>query len=188
MMEPETKRKILFWIGVTVASILVVVVFSSISFIGQFYRYRDDMYRFSINFPRRWAYAVHPQPNGGAFAVVRPYEKGEEGFRETVNITVQTLPADIATLKDLTNTVVAQMKAVFNNIKVEVSAPSQMGERKAWMVIFSAEKPDAVKIMTVWTIRDAEKAYILTYMARTENFQKYLPLVEYMQKSFKTFK
>ncbi len=187
-MEAAKKKKILFWIAITVGCGILIVVLWYLSFIGQFHRYRDDMYKFTIRFPREWQYAVHPQPGGGAFAVYRPYHRGEEGFRETVNITVQPLPANIATIRDLTNTVEAQMKAVFNNLKVDQSVPILFGERRGWMVIFSVEKPDAVKIMTVWTIRDAEKAYILTYMARTENYSKYLPLVEYMIKTFKTIK
>ena len=186
-MEAEKKRKILFWLAFSVGCGILIMAFAYFSFIGQFHRYRDDMYKFAIKFPRRWQYVVHPMP-GGAFAAYRPYNKGEEGFRESVNISIQVLPANIATVKDLTQTVLDQMKAVFNNLKVEQSAPILFGERRGWMVIFSCEKPDAVKIMTVWTIRDAEKAYILTYMARTENYPKYFPLVEYMIKSFKTIK
>ncbi len=185
-MEAATKRKILTWIAIGVGCCILTAGFWYLSFIGQFYPYRDDMYKFRIKFPRKWQYVVHPMP-GGAFAVYKPFVAGQEGFRDTVNVSVQDLPANIATIKDLTNTVLNQMKAVFNNLKVEISQPAMLGERKAWMVVFSADKPDPMKILTVWTIRDAEKAYIVTYIARAGTYQESLPLVEYMMKTFKTF-
>lgn len=186
-MEAETKRKILFWIATSLGVILVGLVFWYFSYIGQYHRYRDDMYKFTISFPKRWAYKIHPEP-GGAILFIAPQERVDETFTATINVAVQVLPSNIASLRDLTETVTKQMKGVFNNLTVEKSVPVQMGERKAWMMVFSAEKPEPIKILTVWTIRDAEKAYILTYLTKTPTYPKYLPFVEYMMKSFKTFK
>lgn len=186
-MEAEKKRKILFWIAITIGCILLGVFFSYFSFIGQFHRYRDDMYKFTIKFPKRWEYKVHPMP-GGAILFKVPNATGEVGFSETINIAVQDLPRNIATLRELTDTVRIQMQSVFTNLTVEQSVPVQMGDRKAWLMVFAAEKPDAVRIYTAWTIKDADKAYILTYIARTPYYAEYLPLVQYMMKTFKTFK
>jgi len=183
-MEAETKRKILKWIGISLACILCGLIFWYFSFQGQFHRYRDDMYKFSIKFPKAWAYKVHPEP-GGAILFVAPKTRVTDEFTATINVAVQNLPPEVATLRDVTETVTKQMKATFTNLTIEQSVPAMLGSRKAWMMVFSTTEPEAIKIVTAWTIRDADKAYILTYLTKTPNHPKYISLFQHMMKTFK---
>lgn len=183
-MEVETKRKILMWIGITLGCILCGLIFWYFSFQGQFHRYRDDKYNFAVKFPKAWSYKVHPEP-GGAILLVAPKVRISDEFTATINVAVQNLPPEVATLRDVTETVTNQMKTTFTNLTVEQSVPAMLGARKAWMMVFSTKEPEAIKIATVWTIRDAEKAYILTYLTKTETYPKYLPLFLHMMKTFK---
>ncbi len=182
-MEQETKKKILTGIIIAAAVLLFAAFVFFLAFIGRFNRYNDGLYGFSVDYPRRWQKIVHPQPNG-AVVFISPKTTALDVFQENVNISVEDVPSELASLKSFSDKIVLQMTKVFNNIKIEESKPYNLGSRKGYRLVFSALKPD-YKVLTVWAIKSGEKAYILSYIAATKQYPQYLPLVEEMIKSFK---
>ena len=178
-MEQRHKKAIL--IGVCAAA--GAGMLWGLAWLGKFDVYKDKTYGFSIEYPRRWQKVVAPQP-GAAVVFVSPKENPQDRFQENVNITVQNVPAEIATLEDFSDRAVLQMTKVFKNIKVAETKDITFGQRRGRQVVFVAEKPDAITILTVWALKGADKAYILTYMAATRSYSTYLPLVQEMIRSF----
>jgi eukaryotic-like serine/threonine-protein kinase len=183
-MERQTRKKILVWIAVSLGAVLVGASLAYLAYIGQFSRYLDRSYGFFIKYPRLWERIEHPQP-GGAVIFVSPKETPVDSFRESVNISVTDVPPDLTGLKEFSDKAILQMTKSFSNIKMIESKEVMFGDRKGYKVLFSAEKPDPINVLTVWTIRRGEKAYILTYMAASRHYKTYLNLVEFMIKSFR---
>jgi len=179
-----TKKTILIAIAITAGVLLLFAILWFLNFTGQFHLYRDKAYGFSIKFPKHWQVISHPQP-GGAVVFVSPKETAMDAFQENVNIAVQDVPPGIATLKTFSDQILLQMSKVFTNLKVTESKAITFGGRSGYRVLFAAEKPDAIRILNVWTIKSGSTAYILTYMAAARQYKAYLPLVEEMIKSFR---
>ena len=183
-MQQGTKKKILIGIAVAGGAFLLGAVLWYFIFTSQFISYHDTTYGFDIKYPAKWQMMRTPQA-GAAVVFLSPKETALDVFRENVNITVGDVPAEIATLKNFSDKIILQMTRVFKNVKVMEYKPILFGGRKGTRFVFTAQKPDAVTIFIALTIKGAAKSYILTYMAATKNYQKYLPLVEFMVQSFK---
>lgn len=183
-MEQATKKKLLIGLAATAAVVLLAALIWLIIFNSQFRVYADRVDRFSIRYPSAWQMVPHPQA-GASVVFVSPKETALDTFRENVNISIQDLPMEISSIKGLTDTILLQMTKVFPNIKVAQSLPVEFGGHKGNRVLFVADQPEKVRILTVWTVKGASKAYILTYMATGKAYPTYLPLVEEMIKSFR---
>ena len=181
-MEATTKKKILLGVAIAAGCLFLAALIWFIFYVGQFSTYEDKPYAFSVKYPNDWKKVEAPQP-GVAAVFVSPKENALDPFQENINITLQDVPAQIATLKDFSDTVVMQMTKGFGNIKVLESKSFSFGGRQGYRVLFAADKPQAVNILTVWTIRRGV-AYIFTFMAMKNRYETYMPLVEEMLKSF----
>ncbi|MBI4309546.1 MAG: hypothetical protein HY591_04365 [Candidatus Omnitrophica bacterium] len=183
-MQQATKKKLLIGLAAAGGMLLLAAGLWYFLFISQFQNYYDKTYGFDIQYPGSWKVVRAPQP-GAAVAFISPKENAMDVFSENVNITVEPVPVELVRLQNFSDKILLQMTKVFQNIKVMETKPLIFGDRQGHRVVFRADKPDAITIMNVWTIKDADKAYILTYMAMTKNYQKYLPLVEVMVQSFR---
>ena len=181
-MEQATKKKILIWIAAIAGFLLLLALIWLIIFNAQFKTYKDSVNRFSIRYPGAWDIFPNPE-TGAAVAFVSKKENALDTFRENVNISIQELPETVS-LKALTDTIVLQMTKVFPNVAVAQSLPIDFGNRKGQQILFAVDKPDRLRILTVWTIKGGSKAYILTYMSTAKNYPVYLPFVAVMVKSF----
>jgi len=182
-MDAVTKKKLLIWIAIAAGALLFIALLCFMAFVGQFNTYRDNPNGFTIKFPRRWQVVSNPEP-GGAVAFISQKENAMDRFRENVNIAIQDVPPDVATLKSFSDQILLQMSKVFGNVKAVRKKNVTFGGRPGYMVQFSVDKPDKIQILNVWTIK-GDKAYILTYMALTDKYKKYLPLAGHMIKTFK---
>lgn len=183
-MEHKTKKILLISLASVAGLVLSVALIWLVVFMSQFHGYKDKNYRFSIKYPAQWDKVVAPQ-GGAAVVFVSPKENALDIFRENVNVTVQDVPGHIASLKSFTDQMLTQMSAVFNNMSVVENKQIDMGGRPAMWVVFEAQKPDAIRVLTVVTIKGAQHAYILTYVASARKYPQYLPFVQEMVRSFK---
>lgn len=182
-MEQATKKTILIWVASVAGVLLAGAVGWLIVFNSQFRTYHDNEYRFTVKYPGAWQVFAHPQA-GAAVAFVAPKETALDTFRENVNITIEDLPLETSSLKGLTDKITLQMTKVFPNVTIAQSIPIDFGGRKGHRVLFAIDKPDKIRILTVWTVKGADKAYIFTFMAAAKSYPTYLPLIEAMIKSF----
>ncbi len=183
-MDAATKKNVLIGIAALAGVLLLAALGWFIFQASQFATYKDATYKFSIKYPKAWKMVAAPQP-GAAVVFVSPKETALDTFQENVNISITPVPPEIATLKNFSDAILMQMKTVFNNLQVKESREIEIkGARKAARVVFVAEKPDKVHVLNIWTVKGGSSAYILTYMAASSRYEKYLPLVEEMIKSF----
>ena len=182
-MQQKTKKNILIVLAALAGLLLLAAGAWFLFFIAQFSIYQDVPNVFTVKYPNRWEKQINPQP-GVAVIFLSPQETALDTFRENVNISIDDVPAHLATLQNFSNKIIEQMTKVFKNVQVTESRSIDFGGRHGYRVEFTAEKPDAMKILTVWTIKGGRKAYILTYIAMGKRYQTYLPLIETMIQSF----
>jgi eukaryotic-like serine/threonine-protein kinase len=181
-MDQAAKKKILIGVASGAAALLVLAFGWFLFYISQFAAYNDTAYHFAIKYPKKWEKTVAPQP-GVAVIFVSPKERPSDKFRENVTVTIEDVPAELATLKSFSNKILEQMTAVFGNVKVAESKPIEFGGRRGHQALFVAGKPDNMSILTVWTMKGA-KAYIFMYIAVGNQYEAHRPYVMDMIKSF----
>ena len=149
----------------------------------QFTDYQDPSYKFDLRYPTKWQVIKRPQA-GVAVVFLSPKESAMDVFRENINVTVQPVPDDIASIKTFSYTITEQMKAVFqSNIKILEDKPFVFGGRAGHRMVFEAPKPDRLKALVVWTIRKGQ-AYILTFLTTIRKYPQSSTKVEEVLKSF----
>ncbi len=183
-MDQVLKKKILIGIVGTAGVLLFAALGLFVYFMSLFSTYKDKTNGFSIKYPRAWEVRVAPQQDV-AVVFVSPLETALDVFRENANITIQDVQPDLASLKNFSDKILLQMKAVFENITVLESGPEDFGGRKGYRSLFYAENPDRMHILNVWTIKGGSKAYIFTFMSAGGRYERHSALIEEMIRSFK---
>jgi hypothetical protein len=144
--------------------------------------YHNSQYGFSVQYPRQWQKMEHYQ--GTAVAFIRPKQTALDIFQPNVNITIQEVPDQIATLSSFSSTITKQMNVVFKkNISIKEDKDVEFAKRKGHILIVDAPNPSHLKMLFVWTMK-GDFAYLLTFMAQTTQYQELLPTINAMIKSF----
>ena len=170
-------------VGVMAALVMAAGIVLIVDHAVQFAGYQNSSYRFSLRYPKNWQVIESPQP-GVAVVFLSPKETALDVFRENINITIQPVPDEIASIKTFSRTIVEQMTAVFKtNIKIIEDKPVTFGSRTGHRLVFEAPKPDNLKAVVVWTIR-RDQAYILTFMTTMRKYPQSSSKVEEALKSF----
>ena len=182
-MNTQTKKKILTTVGVMAALIMAAGIVLIVYNAGQFADYQNSSYKFFVRYPKNWQVIESPQP-GVAVVFLSPKETALDVFRENINITIQPVPDEIASIKTFSRTIIEQMTAVFKtNIKIIEDKPIAFGGRKGHRLVFEAPKPDNLKAVVAWTIR-RDQAYILTFLTTIRKYPQSSSKVEEVLKSF----
>src|SRR4051812_36855776 len=106
-MEAATKKKLLVGLLILAGGLLLGSISAYLLYLGQFARYQDSEYSFLIKYPRAWKLVVHPQP-GAAAVFLSPKENALDVFQENVNVTIQDVPPDLATIKSFSQRILFQ--------------------------------------------------------------------------------
>ena len=182
-MDNKAKKNILIAVGIVAAMAMMAGIVLIIYKAGQFADYQNSVYQFFVRYPKNWQVIEGPQP-GVAVVFLSPKETALDVFRENINITVQPVPDEIASIKTFSRTITEQMKAVFSaNIKIIEDKPVTFGGRRGQRLVFEAPNPDNLKAVVVWTIR-RDQAYILTFMTTIRKYPQSSFKVEEALKSF----
>ena len=182
-MKTQTTKNILIAVGAAALLVMITaagwIVYNAI----QFTDYNDPAYRFFVRYPAEWQVIKSPQA-GVAVVFLSPKESALDVFRENINVTVQPVPDDIASIKTFSRTITEQMKAVFQtNINILEDRPFVFGGRTGHRMVFEAPQPDRLKAMVVWVIRK-DQAYILTYITTLRKYPQSSSKVEEVIRSF----
>ncbi len=171
---------------ITLWSFLALVFLAAVGWyvykIMQFKTYEDKQYQFSLKYPSNWT--LKAGFSGTAVIFVRPKESALDVFEPNVNITVQEVPAQVATLAAFSELATKQMIAVFQkNINIIEDKDFNFAGRAGHRLVVDAPKPQNLKAIFVWTIKGSN-AYIFTYFAQIPQHKELSPKIEEMIQSF----
>jgi heme/copper-type cytochrome/quinol oxidase subunit 2 len=182
-MNPQTKKVILISLWCFLAFIFLAVVGWYVYYLIQYKTYKDTQHKFSIKYPSDWE--MKSDFAGTAVAFIRPKQTALDVFQPNANVSLQDVPAHIATLASFSKTITKQLTAIFEkNITIVEDKDFTFSGRAGHRLVIEAPKPENLKAVFVWTIKGSS-AYIFTYMSRIDQYKELSPKVDEMIKSFK---
>ncbi len=148
--------------------------------------YENPSQGFSIDYPDSWS----PQNRDDFFATgvvfLSPLEDNSDQFKERVSILVENLAEDTS-LAQYTEQSLAEIKKL-SDPNVKEAQTIRLGEDEGKQIVYAGlENGFPVQRMQTWSIKD-NQAYVITYTAKSNSYDKYLPTVEKMIESFQTIK
>ena len=148
--------------------------------------YNNSSQGFRIDYPDSWS----PQNRNDFFAsgvvFLSPLEDDDDQFKERVSILIEELASDTS-LTQYTEQSLAEIKKLSDPNVKEAQTINLGGNEGRQIVYAGTENGFPVQRMQTWSIED-NQAYVITYTAKYNSYDKYLPTVEKMIESFKTIK
>lgn len=172
-----SQRKKLSWQFGCLTSVglflILLVVLNSIQVV-QYELYKNPFHGFSVKYPANWELMETPQ-GGAVVAFLSPKENEMDAFRENVNISYQDLARSPMNLRQFSQMAMRQLTMTFGDaIEVVQDSGTTLAGRPAHRFSYAGTEPQgALQIMHVW-VMDGDRAFILTYTARKEDFNKSL--------------
>ena len=146
---------------------------------GAFLIYRNANLGLVLSYPSAWQQNEEATPVAFLAAFMAPAEGPQSPFRENVLFTIQPLLLPI----NLDAFVQFGMRGAQGQFQVLSSTPTTLSGIPACQLIYSGSlNPQFMmpgKVLTIFAVR-ATRGYMLSYTARADRFEYYLPAVQQM--------
>lgn len=183
-MDRRKKQNLISAIVAALGIILILGVIWVVSKDYRFNAYQNENKGFSIDYPASWSFEENT--GGAAVIFLSPQENDLDFFKESVNVVVQDISGNPMELKEYSELAIEQMEAVFGeNFVILESGLIFVAGQKGYKLVFIGKGPDTeLQYMSVWTISGLS-AYQITYTALSSKYDRYLPKMKRMVRSFK---
>jgi eukaryotic-like serine/threonine-protein kinase len=169
-------------------SIIIITSLLSVSLTGQqttvaqtnskFVTYDNPTFGVRIQYPSDWGRLDLSFMQGSAD--IDFYPLADTSLAKNVKIQVDNLPSSNMTLEEYTNSQINPFEE-----KLLESNTTTLAGIPGYEIVFTSLQ--GLKTMQVWTIKD-DKAYIITYVAQEEDYEKELQVAQKMIDSFEITK
>ena len=151
-----------------------------------FFLYENPNHGFRVEYPEAWSKQSRDDFFATGITFFSPLEGDSDDFKEQVSVLVENLPSDVD-LERYTEDSIAEVKKL-SDPNVAEAKKVNLGKSEGRQIIYAGEVGgNIVQRMQTWSIED-NRAYIVTYTAKPDSYDNYLPTVEKMMESFKTIK
>ena len=150
-------------------------------------KYVDKAAKISMKYPSTWHQEdVRNIVTGEQALLISPQSAGAK-YRPNVSIRIESLTNPQTTLASYTQSTIAEIKKYDRGAKTIESSSVIFAKRPAHLVIYNGTDENSlpIKNLEVWTI-DRGKAYILTYKAEPEQYDRFLETTMAMINSFES--
>ena len=111
-----------------------------------------------------------------------PKESEDDTFRAAVNVVVQDLSSMSMTLEELTDHMKDYLAKA--NATIERSGSETLGGKSGYLLVVTGKRGELeLKMMQIYAVAN-NRAYIISYTAEVDKYDKYLEEAEKMIKSF----
>ncbi len=143
-----------------------------------------DRGSYSIQYPLAWIIDTSRQFGSDLF-LLSPNESEMDKFKENVNVMIQNLKGLNLDLDKFVQVSESQVKTYVTNGKVlESKRINQNGLEFHKLIYLGAQGVFSLKTEQYYFIKD-EKAFVVTFVAEEDQFDKYIVIAEKMMQSFK---
>ncbi|MGK7893960.1 MAG: hypothetical protein AB4372_10140 [Xenococcus sp. (in: cyanobacteria)] len=163
-------------LGITIISI--TATFIIVKTVGKTFRaknytsYENFTYGIVVERPKHWSIQEENSFLNPEIIFLSPKENNTDTFREQVKLYIEKLAIPLS-LNEYTE--LAVQKIVSSNSIIEPPKNISFANQEGRKVIY--QDPDEMKRLEVWTIKN-QKAYIITYTAEADKFQKFAEQAE----------
>ena len=146
--------------------------------------YENPNHGFKVDYPEAWSKQSRDDFFATGITFFSPLEGESDNFKEQVSILVENLPSDVD-LEQYTEDSIAEIKKL-SDPDAENAKEFDLGKHEGRQVIYTGEVSGSkVQRMQTWSVED-NRAYIVTYTAKPDSYDTYLPTVEKIMESFET--
>ena len=144
--------------------------------------YENSRQGFKINYPDDWSQQNRDDFFATGVVFFSALEDSSDRFKERVSILVEDLAADTS-LTQYTATSLAEIKRL-SDPNIGAAQTINLGQQLGKQIVYQGEENGgAVQRLQAWSVKD-NQAYVITYTARPESYETFLPTVEKMMESF----
>lgn len=144
--------------------------------------YENAEQKFKLNYPETWLKKNRDDFFATGVDFFFPLENDSDKFKERVSVLVENLSANTS-LEQYTDESIAEIKRLSDSA-LETAETTKLGNSEAKQVVYKGnENGNPVKKMETWSVQN-NQAYVITYTAQANSYEKYLPTVQTMLKSF----
>ena len=148
--------------------------------------YENPNHGFKVEYPEAWSKQNRDDFFATGITFFSPLEGDSDDFKERVSVLVENLPSDVD-LEQYTEDSIAEVKKL-SDPNVAEAKNVNLGKSEGRQIIYAGEvSGNTVQRMQTWSVED-NRAYIVTYTAKPDSYDTYLPTVEKMIESFETIK
>ncbi len=144
--------------------------------------YENSSYSFALDYPTTWSSQNRDDFFASGVVFFSPLEEDSDQFKERVSILVENLASD-SSLEQYTEQSLVEIKRLSDPNIGEAQA-TNLGKEAGRQILYRGEESGTpVQRMQAWAVKD-NQAYVITYTAEPESYERYLPAVEKMIESF----
>ena len=150
----------------------------------EFSLYENSTQGFQVDYPESWSKQNRDDFFATGVVFFAPLENDGDQFKERVSVLVENLSGEVS-LAEYTDESLAEIKKLSDPNVGEAQAVN-LGEDEGREVIYAGEENGTpVRRMQAWSVKN-NKAYVITYTAKPDSYDIYLPEVKKMIESFTT--
>jgi len=153
--------------------------------------YVNPVFGVSLEYPSTWsAFELNSKFRDNVtygVAVLRaPLDNASDKYAEKINFGMQKFKSNNVTLDAYTQAILNSYKNT-TGVKILDSSPTTLAGQPAHMVVLTDDRVEGIKLKKsqVWSVINNSKAYVITFGSEESKYDKYLPQVENIIKSFK---
>ncbi|MEL7007993.1 MAG: protein kinase [Cyanobacteria bacterium J06588_4] len=146
--------------------------------------YENYSQGFRVDYPTSWSKQNRDDFFATGVVFFSPLANDSDRFKERVSVLVENLPRDIP-LAEYTQQSLDEIKQL-SDPSIGAAQKIVLGTDEGRQIVYQGEENGShVQRMQSWSV-NGNRAYILTYTAKPEDYESYLPTVERMIESFAT--
>ena len=139
---------------------------------------------FRVNYPQTWTMQNRDDFFATGVVFFSPSENDSDSFKERVSVLVENLPGE-QSLSEYTEQSVAEIKQL-SDPNIDAALPITLGTDEGRQIVYQGEENGSpVKRMQSWSLK-GNRAYVITYTAKPEDYDTYLSMVDEIIESFET--
>ncbi|WP_223280172.1 serine/threonine-protein kinase [Nostoc sp. PA-18-2419] len=147
-----------------------------------FLTYQDSSYGIKIKYPESWKIQENLNSITQELVIfILPKTSDENNYQELLTVSVEKF---YGTLKESQDLFSNEIKDTLSDATIINTSETTLAKKQANQLIFiSKDGKKNLKNLQVWTLKD-NQAYVITYSAGIEDYERLLPTIEKMIESF----
>ncbi|WP_414572653.1 protein kinase domain-containing protein [Nostoc sp. CCY 9925] len=148
----------------------------------RFLMYQNYIYGIKIEYPETWKIQVTPNLiTKELVTFLSPKETEKDNFQEVLTINVEDFPGTLEESKDL---FIKEVKATLSDANIVNTSETTLAKKRAnQLIFFGKDGKKSLKNLQIWTLK-GNQAYVITYSAAIDDYDRFLPTAEKMIESF----
>ena len=148
--------------------------------------YQNSNQNFNIDYPDTWSSQNRDDFFATGVVFVSPLEDDSDQFKERVSVLIEDLAKDTS-LAQYTEESLAEIKRL-SDPNIKEAQTINLGADEGRQIVYTSQENELpVQRMQTWSVKN-NQAYVITYTAKPETYDKYLLTVEKMIESFQMSK